>query len=350
LAAAKPLLLLDKNSKITAFGFSPCGRLFGYGVAGGAIQLLELASGRLLPPLNVGPNPQSLAFHPTRRQFAVTSRAAIYIGDMDSGKVLWELPAPAAGVEARGLEWHPRDNILAVSGRDRKIHLWDVATRTRTGVLEGHRGDYVRIAFNHGGDLLASISWDRTVRLWDPRTGQQMFQTQADLHALRFSSDDRLLAAGVDGTSLCAWEVAPALAYRTLVREPILGRGGYGGCAVSPAGYLAVMMHEGVGLWDLRTGKPLTFVPLSDVGPILFEPSGALLTYGPAGLFRWPTGQLRGSAGNGPDGSAAKTPLARLLPPVRTQPGWPGASQRPVFGRSRLAPGSGTATDPVHGP
>jgi len=303
-----PVLLVDKDSQISAFGFSPCGRLFGFGVASGPIQLLDLASGRLLPPLNVGPNPQWLTFHANRRQFAVHCNGKIRIAALDSDTVLAELPAPTEGVDM--MEWHPRDNLLAVSGRDRKVHLWDVATRTQTGLLEGHKGDYIRIAFNHGGDLLASMSWDRTVRLWAPQTGQQVFQTQADLRALRFSSDDQWLAAGIDRTSLCGWEVAPALAYRTLVREPILGRGEYATCATSSSGRLAVIMPDGVGLWDLQTGKPLTVLPLSDVVTVLFEPSGALLTYGPAGLLRWPLASDAGAPGRVRIGPPQRLPLA----------------------------------------
>lgn len=46
-------------------------------------------------------------------------------------------------------------------------------------------------------------------------------------------------------------------------------------------------MRDGVGLWDLARGNPLTFLPLGRTWAVLFEPSGALLTNSPSGLLRF---------------------------------------------------------------
>ena len=53
-----------------------------------------------------------------------------------------------------------------------------------------------------------------------PRTGQQLFNTPAWAGSLRFSPDDRFLAAEVAETKLRIWEVARPGAYRTLVGDP----------------------------------------------------------------------------------------------------------------------------------
>jgi len=288
LGGAKPLLLVDEPSEVSTWNFSPSSHLFAFGVAGGSIQLMELPSGRLRPRLQAGPLPHDLAFHPTRPQFAVASNGmTIRICDLDSGKVLTELPQPA-GVEGQ-IDWHPQGNILAVGGRDHSIYLWDVAARKQIVRLEGHKNAGLRFAFSHAGDVLASTCWDGMLRLWDPRTGQELFKTEANvLSQLRFSPDDRLVAAGVSDNKVQLWEVAAAC-YRTSVRDPVLGRGDYGNCATCPkSGRLAVEMTGGVGLWDLASGNQLTFLPLGRTFAVLFEPSGALLTNSPAGLVRWP--------------------------------------------------------------
>jgi serine/threonine protein kinase/WD40 repeat protein len=305
LGGAKPLLLVDEPAQVSTFNFSPGSRLFAFGLAGGSIQVIELASGRLRPRFQTGPLPQGLAFHPTRPQFAVASNGKkIRICDLDSGKVLTELPQ-AAGVEGpTTIDWHPQGNILAVGGWDHAIYLWDVATRKQIARLEGHKNFGLRFAFNHAGDLLASTCWDNTLRLWDPRTGQALFKTQASVPSLvRFSPDDNLLAASHSGNNLQLWQVAPAY-YRTLLRDPVLGRGQYLKCATSPKSErLAVLMTDGVGLWDPSSGNPLTFLHVGRAYGVLFEPSGALLTNSPAGLLRWPiredsAGKLVGGIGN----------------------------------------------------
>ncbi len=306
LGGDKPLLLVDESSsQVTTFNFSPCSRLFAFGFAGGSIQVIDLPSARLRPRLPTGPLPQGLAFHPTRPQFAVASNGTkVRICDLNSAKVLTELPQ-AAGVEGpTTIDWHPEGNILAVGGRDHAIYLWDVATRKQIARLEGHKNLGLSFAFNHAGGLLASTCWDNTLRLWDPRTGQELFKTEAVVLSLvRFSPDDRLLAAGVSGTNLQLWQVAPAY-YRTLVRDPVLGRGQYLKLATCPRSRrLAVLMTDGVGLWDPGSGNPLTFLPVGRAYGVLFEPSGALLTNSPAGLLRWPiredsAGKLVAAAGN----------------------------------------------------
>jgi serine/threonine protein kinase/WD40 repeat protein/tetratricopeptide (TPR) repeat protein len=295
-----PVLLVNKEKAVSTYAFSPCSRLFAFGLSDGAIEVMDLASRQWLRGFKVG-LPHALAFHPTRRQLAVGSGGTtIQICDLDSGKLLDKWPQPAG---VNGMVWHPQGNILAVGSPDPdgSIRLWDTATRRQVAQLTGHKqAGFLSFAFNHAGDLLASTSWDGTLRLWDPRSGQQLFKTQAVARPLRFSPDDRFLAAGIEGAKLQIWQVAPASCYRTLVRDPALGGadpalGGahYGRPACFENDRLALEMSGGVGLWDLRSGKPLGFLPVGDTSAVLFEPSGALLTAKPGVLLRWPvTGDL----------------------------------------------------------
>src|SRR5262249_31722157 len=161
----------------------------------------------------------------------------------------------AAG--AHQMAWHPDGGTLAaVDGTDR-ILLWDLGTLKQSLVLEGHRGGGTVVAFNHAGDLLASRSWDGTLRLWNPRTGRQLFRKPRYRVCLpRFSPDDRLLAGEVEGIRLQIWEVAAAREYRTLARNPARGKGPYYYGAISGDGrLLAFGMPEGFGLWDLKSGN-----------------------------------------------------------------------------------------------
>jgi serine/threonine protein kinase/WD40 repeat protein len=289
LAGPEPVRLLE--GPMAAFGFSPDGRQCARALPDGSLFLYDLPSGREVRPLGARPGAiGALAFHPEGRQLAIGHAVGVEIRDLETGNVVAEL---AQRVQPHGgdcLAWHPDGKSLAVVGNDRTIHIWDVAARKEIARLEGHKNAGIGCAFSHAGDLLASGGWDGTLRLWDPRTGQQLFQSRIWENRPRFSPDDRLLVTGGDGHKLRLSEVATPVGYRTLARDQVLGKGEYFSSTIHPDGrLLAVGMKNEAGLWDLATGDHLAAIRL---GPgnthVLFEPSGALLTNGKDGLRRWP--------------------------------------------------------------
>jgi WD40 repeat protein len=65
--------------------------------------------------------------------------------------------------------------MLASAGDDRTIRIWDPATGEQQAVLDGHQ-DWVRAlcaVASNGRQLLATAGDDRTIRIWDPATGEQ---------------------------------------------------------------------------------------------------------------------------------------------------------------------------------
>jgi WD40 repeat protein len=144
--------------------------------------------------------------------------------------------------------------------------------------------------FNQAGDLLASVGWEATLRLWDPRTGKQLFSTRAEMKDVRFSPDDRLLAAEVRGSNLRLFEIVRSREYRTVVANPAARDEAFNSNADLDASgqLLAGALHQGVHLWDLGSGAEVAW--LRDDGysfAPLFQPQG-LLIGSLQGLKRWP--------------------------------------------------------------
>ncbi len=61
----------------------------------------------------------------------------------------------------------PDGQLLASASWDKTVRLWDPATGASRSTLEGHSDRVNAVVFSPDGQLLASASWDNTVRLWD---------------------------------------------------------------------------------------------------------------------------------------------------------------------------------------
>jgi WD40 repeat protein len=105
----------------------------------------------------------------------------------------------------------PGSKMLATTGYDRLIKLWDVATGKEIRVLKDHSDTVYSLSFSPDGKLLASGAADRAVKIWEIATGKRLYSLGEStdwVYAVAWSPDGRhLAAAGVD-KSIRVWEAS----------------------------------------------------------------------------------------------------------------------------------------------
>ncbi|HUT60353.1 MAG TPA: WD40 repeat domain-containing protein, partial [Phycisphaerae bacterium] len=119
------------------------------------------------------------------------------------------------GDAVHALALSPDGQLLASASMDKTIRLWDVAGRRVVRTLSGHDRDVNDLAFSPDGRLLASASSDQTVRLWEVQTGRlasSMRGHHDDVFEVAFSPDGRFVASGCRDRTVRLWDVASGTA------------------------------------------------------------------------------------------------------------------------------------------
>ena len=136
--------------------------------------------------------------------------ANIFLVKPENGEILSTLDH-TGGLLAASLD--PRSGLLATSGYNNLIQIWDLESQQVKTVLSAHTANVTTLAFSPDGALLASASQDGVVLIWDVENWELALTLTEDtppVQVLAFTPDHRvLLFADVQG-QITAWDTATA--------------------------------------------------------------------------------------------------------------------------------------------
>ena len=196
--SGQPIWTSDSQQKdVNSVVFSPNGTRVVSGNNGGTIKAWNTETGEELVTFKNNFNRNdfvnSLAFSPDGNS-VVSGGNLVQAWDANSGERIWTADTINAGrASCNSVAFSPDGNWV-VSGKDDGLaQIWNAETGYKVLTFRGHytassvvfstnadEGAVTCVAFSPDGKRIASGSWDRTVRLWNPKTGQEIISETDD--------------------------------------------------------------------------------------------------------------------------------------------------------------------------
>jgi len=296
------LTLRGHTGSVLSVSLSGNGRILASGSADGTIKLWQLPEGLLLRTIvsssSVGAVDltrdgqllvngnyfNAVEFWPVNEGLAdriFEGLKTLFLGNPNSGSRRRTLREHKNSVQSIAI--HPQGQIVASGSDDKTVKLWRLDTGQEMFSLRGHSGllaGVKAVAFSPDGDILASASDDTTICLWEVRTGKQLRVLQGhtkSVRAIAFSPDGTMLASGSTDTTVRLWDTRTGAELQTFNGH----QKRVNAVAFSPDGrYLASGSRDGTPiLWRLSDGTAIDRLGghTGAVNALTFDRAGTML-------------------------------------------------------------------------
>ncbi|KAK3364018.1 hypothetical protein B0T25DRAFT_587633 [Lasiosphaeria hispida] len=183
----------------------------------------------------------------------------------------------------QSVAFSPDGSRIASGSHDRTIRIWDARSGKEVQKLEGHSNLVQSVAFSPDGSRIASGSYDNTIRIWDARSGKEVQKLEGHsswVQSVAFSPDGSRIASGSHDNTIRIWDARSGKEVQKLKghSDSVLS------VAFSPDGSrIASGSHDStICIWDARSGKEVQKLEgYSDsVQSVAFSPDGSRIASG----------------------------------------------------------------------
>jgi eukaryotic-like serine/threonine-protein kinase len=178
--------------------------------AGDIIEVYETSSGHCLARFKSPVGAASLEFSSDGQLLAIGGYNSGVIWNISEGRIARKLTGHKDQVV--WMRFSPDQKIIASGSWDNTVRLWEAATGKELAVLTGHKAGVMNGMFSPDGRTLVTGSDDRTVRFWNVVTKREVASIQVDSspYCFAFSPDGQILMANAGDSALRCWR-APSL-------------------------------------------------------------------------------------------------------------------------------------------